>query len=156
MSNLLEERIAELLREEEELQFVQFNNETAMLIGQKLLHEARSIGKSITIDITRNRHQIFHYAMDGTSPDNTEWIRRKNNVVNRYGHSTCYLGKTLEMYGINIEVYGGSSADYATGDGAFPLIIRGVGVVGTITVSGLGPGEDHALLIKVLREYLSK
>ena len=32
--------------------------------------------------------------------------------------------------------------------------MKGVGVVGTVTVSGLPQQEDHALVVRVLAEYL--
>lgn len=56
----------------------------------------------------------------------------------RFRHSSFYMGrycasqnKTLE------EKYYVSEQEYAAHGGAFPLIIKDVGVVGTITVSGL-------------------
>jgi uncharacterized protein (UPF0303 family) len=43
---------------------------------------------------------------------------------------------------------------YAAHGGAFPVIVKGVGVVGTVAVSGLPQAEDHDLLVGVLREFL--
>jgi uncharacterized protein (UPF0303 family) len=39
--------------------------------------------------------------------------------------------------------------------GAFPIIVRNVGVVGTVTVSGLPQEEDHRPVVDVLREFLA-
>ncbi len=47
-----------------------------------------------------------------------------------------------------------SSHDYAAHGGAFPLIIRGVGVVGTITISGLPQQEDHEVVITTLKKFV--
>ena len=44
---------------------------------------------------------------------------------------------------------------YAAHGGAFPVIVRDVGVVGTVTVSGLPQEEDHRLVVQVLREFLA-
>ena len=94
--------------------------------------------------------------MTGTSPDNDAWIRRKNNVVNRFGHSSLYIGIVLKQAAQTMEEkYLLSSHDYAAHGGAFPLIIREVGVVGTITVSGLPQREDHALVVTTIRNQLS-
>jgi len=39
--------------------------------------------------------------------------------------------------------------------GAFPVIVRDVGVVGAVTVSGLPQEEDHRLVVQVLRKFLA-
>jgi uncharacterized protein (UPF0303 family) len=44
--------------------------------------------------------------------------------------------------------------EYATHGGAFPTIIQDVGVVGTITVSGLPQKEDHEFVVNMLQEFL--
>lgn len=150
-----EELLIGLKREEEEIQFVRFSNQTAWEIGQLLHDQAQKLGKSISIDISRNGQCLFHHAMEGTAIDNAEWIRRKNNVVNRFAKSSYHIGTRLRSEGKTMEEkYGISSRDYAAHGGAFPLIIKGVGPVGTITVSGLPQKEDHELVVNTLRTYL--
>lgn len=151
-----EELLKTLWRQEEELQFASFTNDTALTVGMALLREARKRDKPITIDITRNGQQLFHFAMTGTSIDNDEWIKRKNNVVNRFGHSSYYVGISLQNSGQTIEEkYLLSSTNYAAHGGAFPLLIKEVGVVGTITVSGLPQREDHELVVTILKQTLT-
>jgi uncharacterized protein (UPF0303 family) len=148
--------LKELRQQEVEIQFASFTNDTALAVGMALLQEAQKRGKSVAIDITRSGLQLFHFAMEGTSIDNGEWIKRKNNVVNRFGHSSYYVGTYLKNSGQTIEEkYLISSSDYAAHGGAFPLIIRNVGVVGTITVSGLPQQEDHELVVTTLRQFLA-
>jgi uncharacterized protein (UPF0303 family) len=150
------ELLAELLQQEEEIQFNSFSNDMAFAVGSALLDAARSKGKGVTIDIARNGQQLFHFAMQGTSRDNDVWVQRKNNVVNRFGHSSFYMGISLKSNGQTIEEkYLISSSEYAAHGGAFPLIIQGVGVVGTITVSGLPQEEDHELVVTTLRKFLA-
>lgn len=111
----------------------------------------------MAIDITRNGQQLFHVAMMGTATDNGEWIKRKNRVVNRFGHSSYYIGTYLRNAGQTMEEkYLLSSSEYAAHGGAFPLIIKNVGVVGTITVSGLPQKEDHELVVSTLRQFLAQ
>ncbi len=149
--------LEELLRQEQELQFTLFDNETALALGMALVQAARAKGKGVTIDITRNGQQLFHHAMAGTARDNGEWVKRKNNVVNRFGHSSYYVGTSLRLANQTMEEkYLLSSHEYAAHGGAFPLIIRGVGAVGTITVSGLPQREDHELLVTTVRAFLVK
>jgi uncharacterized protein (UPF0303 family) len=153
----LEGLLDELKQQEEELQFAKFTNEMALTLGMELLQEAKKGGKSLTIDITRGGQQLFHFAMEGTAVDNDEWIKRKNNVVYRFGHSSYYIGTSLKSSDKTIEEkYLISSTTYAAHGGAFPLIVKGVGVVGTITVSGLPQKDDHALVVKTVRKFLER
>ena len=155
--NEYEEVLMELRLQEEEIQFASFTNDTALAVGMALLQEARKRGKPVAIDITRSGQQLFHFAMAGTTVDNGEWIKRKNNVVNRFGHSSYYVGISLKNAGQTMEEkYLVSSSDYAAHGGAFPLIIRNVGIVGTITVSGLPQQEDHELVVSTLKEFLAE
>jgi uncharacterized protein (UPF0303 family) len=152
-----DEVLKELRQQEEEIQFTSFTNEIALTVGMALLEGARKRGKAVTIDITRSGQQLFHFAMEGTFADNDEWIKRKNNVVNRFGHSSYYIGITLKNAGQTIEEkYLIPSSTYAAHGGAFPLIVKNVGVVGTITVSGLPQREDHELVVSTLREFLAR
>ncbi|HEV2236131.1 MAG TPA: heme-degrading domain-containing protein [Ktedonobacterales bacterium] len=150
-----EEQLSELLRQEALLQFSEFTNEIACAVGMSLVEAARADALPVTVDVCRNGQQLFHCALPGTSADNDAWIRRKNRVVNRFGHSSLYIGTQLVSKGTTIEQR--SLLDptkYAAHGGAFPVIIRNAGVVGTITVSGLPQQEDHALVVRVLAEFL--
>ncbi len=153
--NDYQELLKELRQQEEDVQFTSFSNDMALQVGLALREEVRARGKAVAIDITRNGQQLFHFAMLGTASDNGEWIRRKNNVVNRFGHSSYYMGIYLKNAGQTMEEkYLISSHDYAAHGGAFPLIIRGVGVVGTITISGLPQQEDHEVVITTLKKFV--
>ena len=152
-----DELLRQLGQQEEEIQFTGFSNDTALEVGLALVQAAREQGKAVTVDITRDGQQLFHFAMAGTSLDNGEWVKRKNRVVNRFGHSSYYMGISLKSAGQTIEAkYLLPESEYAPHGGAFPLIIKGVGVVGTITVSGLPQEEDHALVVSVLKQFLAK
>jgi uncharacterized protein (UPF0303 family) len=151
----LESRLEELLRQELELQFCEFDNDGALRLGMKLVEKAKAGRKPVTVDVCRNGQQLFHCALAGTSADNDAWIRRKNNVVNRYGHSSLYVGTQFRARGTTFEQSSRLDSDqYAAHGGAFPVIVRNVGVVGTITISGLRQEEDHAFVVETLREFL--
>jgi uncharacterized protein (UPF0303 family) len=144
-----------LLREEAEIQFTAFSNETAWRIGSRLVEVARQESLGVTIDIRRHGQQLFHVALAGTSADNDAWIRRKIRVVNRFGHSSFYMGRLYKSQGSSIEEKALlDPTRYAPHGGAFPIIIRGVGVVGAVTVSGLAQAEDHQLVVRILREFV--
>ncbi len=155
--NEYEALLQDLRQQEQELQFTGFSNDTALAVGMALLEEARKRDKSVAIDITRSGQQLFHFAMAGTAIDNGEWIKRKNRVVQRFGHSSYYVGISLKTAGQTIaEKYLLSESEYAAHGGAFPLIIKDVGIVGTITVSGLPQQEDHELVVTTLRQFLAE
>ena len=144
-----------LLLEEQQLQFSAFNEETAWQVGCWLVENAIKNELPITIDIRRGEQQLFHASRPGTSADNDEWVKRKVRLVNRFGHSSYYLGQTLKCEGRTIEEkYLLPEGDYAPHGGCFPIIIKGTGMVGTITVSGLVQEEDHKVVVQAIRHFL--
>lgn len=73
MSNLLET----LLEQERTLVFNKFTSEDALELGLLILKKGKEFPRPIVIDIELAGHQLFHYAMQGTGPDNNEWVKRK-------------------------------------------------------------------------------
>lgn len=144
-----------LLRQESLLQFDSFSNEAALGIGLKLVELARAEGKTVTVDIRRNGNLLFAHAMNGAPADHADWIRRKNNLVNRTGHSSHYIHTEVRENGGDIDALPTfEQREFAAHGGAFPVVVRGTGQVGTITVSGLPGPEDHALVVRALKDYL--
>jgi uncharacterized protein (UPF0303 family) len=142
----------ELLAQEGELVFDAFDHDVAWSLGQALVSVARERSLPVTIDIALGEQQLFHCALPGTAADNDEWIRRKNRVARRFGHSSFYMGVAHgEGFASKFLL---DEREYAAHGGAFPVIVRGAGAVGTVTVSGLPQAEDHALVVEVLRAFL--
>lgn len=150
------DQIVQMEKEEQELQFKHFTNETAMQVGLTIVEEAKKQGKNITVEIYRRGHRLFAHAMEGTSAENENWIRRKNNVVNHFGQSSWHVALRVRQEGTTLEErYGLPLADYVGAGGGFPLVVSGEGQIGTITVSGLPDQEDHDLLVSSLRCFLN-
>jgi uncharacterized protein (UPF0303 family) len=153
----MDDVLNQLLQLEQELQFVKFNEAIAWQIGSQLVEHGREEKLPITIDIMRGTHQLFHASLPGTSADNDEWVKRKVRLVYRFGHSSFYMGQLLKSNGKRIEeAYLISENDYAPHGGCFPVIVKGTGVVGTLTVSGLPQEEDHKLVVQAIRNYLAQ
>jgi uncharacterized protein (UPF0303 family) len=153
----MDPELAELLAQEEELQFTNFTNTTAWELGCALVDAARRDHLGVTIDIRRGEHQLFHAALPGTAPNNDVWIEDKNRVVRRFGHSSFYIGAKHRLEGTTLaERERVDPTRYADHGGAFPVIVRGVGPVGTVTVSGLPQADDHRLVVDVLRAFLAE
>ncbi|GAA0421719.1 heme-degrading domain-containing protein [Massilia aurea] len=148
--------LAALLREEQQLQFDRFDDATARAVGAQLVARAEREHKTVTIQVTRGDAVLFKQAMPGASPDHADWIRRKNNLVGRTGHSSFYTHNEVRQGGGDHDALPGlDMRDYAAHGGAFPVIVRGQGVVGTVTVSGLPGPDDHALVVAALKDYLA-
>ena len=144
--------LAELLAEEEELQLHSFTNDDAWELGCALVAAARQRDAPVAISIVRNGHRLFTAALTGATPDNEQWIRRKERVVTRFGNSSLAVRQTFLERGTTFE--DGSGLDlrrYAAHGGCFPVLIRSVGAVGTVTVSGLPQVDDHRMVVAALR-----
>lgn len=153
----MDDILKQLLDEEQELQFTNFNEDTAWQIGSQLVERSSSRNLPVVIDITRGDHQLFHASLRGTSADNDDWIKRKVRLVYRFGHSSFYMGQLLRSKGKRLEeAYLLSESDYAPHGGCFPIIVRDTGIVGTITVSGLSQEDDHKLVVQAIRDFLTQ
>ena len=149
--------LAELAAEEEELQFPGFTIDDAWALGSALVSAGREAGAPIAVDITRNRHQLFHAALPGATRDNDGWIRRKTRVVDRFGHSSLYMRRASIERGTTFEgEFGLDPARYAAHGGAFPIIVRSVGPVGVVVVSGLPQVADHRMVVAALRAHAAR
>ena len=147
---------AELVAEEEELQFSTFTNDDAWALGCALVDTARHRSAAVAIDITRNGQQLFHAALPGATADFDTWIQRKVRVVQRCGHSSLAVGQLWRERGTTFEqVLGLDAQGMSAQGGGVPVIVRGVGAVGTVAVSGLPQLEDHRLIVSTIRTFLS-
>jgi uncharacterized protein (UPF0303 family) len=148
--------IADLERQEQRFQFGRFDNDDAWRLGCLLVSMATERELPVTIDIRRHGQQLFHAARPGTTPENDSWIARKTRVVDRFHAASLLVGRRLNAAGTTLdESLGVDPAHYAAHGGSFPIRIRDVGVVGTITVSGLPQADDHALVVEAIETFLS-
>jgi uncharacterized protein (UPF0303 family) len=153
----LSEDIERVALQERELQLPRFDAQTAWDLGVRLQTMAEERGLAVVIDVRRFGQPLFYTALEGTTPDNVEWVRRKNNVVARFHHSSYAIGLKLQAKSDTLtEQQGLPLADYATHGGAFPLTVVGAGVVGSVTVSGLPQRADHELVVEALCGMLGR
>ena len=125
--------------------------QVAWELGHRLRTLAVDRGLSLVIDVRRFGQPLFYAALEGTTPDNVEWVRRKSNVVARFHRSSYAVGLGLKLKNTTLlERQGLPVADYATDGGSFPLSVTGSGVVGSVTVSGLPQRSDHELVVEAL------
>jgi uncharacterized protein (UPF0303 family) len=148
------ERIA---LQERELTLSRFDPEIAWELGSRLRQMAHERKLAVVIDVRRIGQPLFYAALEGTTPDNVHWVRRKNNVVERFYTSSYAAGIREKIKGHSLtESQGLPLADYATHGGAFPLRVAGAGIVGIATVSGLPMRADHELVVEALCALLGR
>jgi uncharacterized protein (UPF0303 family) len=147
--------LAAIARQEAQLVFAAFDEDTAWRLGSALREAARARGVAVTIDIRRGQDILFFHAMAGTGPGNADWARRKRNAVELVRRCSYALGlenrlnpRTLE------ETMGLPARDYTCHGGCFPIQVKGTGHIGTVTVSGLPQREDHNLVVEVLARMI--
>ncbi|GGV11194.1 heme-degrading domain-containing protein [Streptomyces griseoflavus] len=148
--------VEELEAQERRLVFPHFTHDDAWALGSLLVEMARERRAPVAIDIHRAGQQLFHAALPGSAPDNDAWIARKRRVVERYGSASYLVGARHRAKGTTFEASSRLDPDtYAAHGGSFPLTVRGAGVIGAVTVSGLPQLEDHNLVVEALHHFLT-
>jgi uncharacterized protein (UPF0303 family) len=148
--------IATVEEQERDLVFARFDNDDAWRLGCVLVELAREQALAVTVDVRRGAQQLFHAALPGTAPDNDSWVERKARVVERFGASSYLVGLSpLAEETTFAARHDLPLQQYTALGGAFPVRVRDVGIVGAVTVSGLLPADDHALVVEALRIFLA-
>jgi uncharacterized protein (UPF0303 family) len=142
--------------QERRLMLPGFNHDDAWHLGSMLVELARLRGAPVVVDVRHGRQQLFHAALPGSTADNDAWVDRKRRVVERYGESSYLVGARFRARGTTFEASSRLDPDrFAAYGGSFPIVVRGAGVIGTVTVSGLPEAADHAMVVEVLERFLS-
>lgn len=153
----LSEDVERVKLQERELVLPRLDARVAWELGVRLRTLAVERSLAVVIDVRRFGQPLFYAALDGTTPDNVEWVRRKCNVVARFHRSSYAVGLNVKAKGETLtESQGLPLADYATHGGSFPLAVAGAGVVGSVTVSGLPQRADHELVVEALCGVLGR
>ncbi|MEW2302885.1 heme-degrading domain-containing protein [Streptomyces sp. NPDC006655] len=147
--------VEELEAQQRRLVFPQFTNDDAWALGSLLVEMARERQAPVAVDIHRAGQQLFHAALPGSTPDNDAWITRKRRVAERYGAPSYLVGARFRAKGTTFEESSRLDPDaFAAHGGSFPITVENVGVIGSITVSGLPQLQDHRFVVEALETYL--
>jgi uncharacterized protein (UPF0303 family) len=153
----LSEDLDRIAQQERELQLPRLDTRIAWDLGMRLRDLAETRNLAVVIDVRRFGQPLFYAALEGTTPNNAEWVRRKSNVVARFHRSSYAVGLNLKSKNETLaDQQGLSLADYATHGGSFPLAVIDAGVVGSVTVSGLPQRADHELAVEALCGLLGR
>lgn len=144
-----------LVQQESDLELVYFNQDVAWQLGTTIKQLAEQKGASISIEVFGFGQTLFQFCMLGSSADQLDWIRRKRNSVLYYGRSTYYLSLYNESKQRVFETQPHIDPnEYCAHGGSFPIRIKGSGLVGAVTASGLASIEDHQLVTQALQQAL--
>jgi len=80
----------------------------------------------------------------------------KENTVYHFFQSSYYLEKQMELINTTLKERYGLSEDYVASGGGFPINVKGIGVVGSIIVSGMKSYQDHQYVVDAITDYLGR
>jgi uncharacterized protein (UPF0303 family) len=145
--------IERIKRQETDLVLAEFDEAVAFRIGSAIRDRAVRDGLGLVVDIRTWDRQLFFSATPGTSADNAEWVRRKANTVRRFQRASYRM--VLERgEGPFSPQSGADPADFVIAGGGFPVRVKGAGIIGSITVSGLPGRQDHGVVVDALCDFL--
>lgn len=153
----LETDIAQIARQEEALRFDSFSEADAWALGSLMREQALQRNLPFVIDIRIGTRPLFFTALPGSAPDNVDWVRRKVNTVYRFHKSSYRVGRECALQGKPFDASRGvDPMDHAPAGGGFPIHLKGTGVVGVVTVSGIPQREDHDFVVDMLCRVLKQ
>ena len=148
-----EEDIALVKKQERELVLLEFDEQVAFALGSAIRDRAVADGMSLVVDIRTWDRQMFFAATAGTNADNAEWVRRKINTVRRFQRASYRM--VLERGEVPFSPQAGAdSADFVIAGGGFPIRVKGAGIIGCVTISGLPGRDDHGVAVDALCDHL--
>jgi uncharacterized protein (UPF0303 family) len=147
-------RLDELEAQAAELVFDAFDQLDAWRLGSTIAEAAIASGHAIAVDIRRPGFILFRASLPGSVPDQESWIAGKSAVALRLEASTALLEARFAAAGIDASVGWLPLPEYAIAGGSVPVRVKGVGVVATVTVSGLSSDDDHQIIVDAFRAHL--
>ena len=148
--------IAKIKEQELGLEFAQFDEAVAWSIGSAIRERAVRETLGLVCDVRLWDRPLFYCAMPGSTGDNIHWVDRKVFLVQRLMKSSYRAmleNKGERLYAPN---RGLDPMDYALAGGGFPVRVKGIGVVGAITISGLHERLDHGVVVDAICDQLGK
>ena len=152
--------LKELLEQEEQLQFDSFSNEDALQLGLIIIEIVKTNyqneGKrGVAINIERNGQVLFTHLMEGASNEFYSWFGRKKRIVERYDHSSHFVGEKFRLQGTTVnEASFLPGSEYQAVGGSFPIFVKNTGAIGNVSISGLTSEEDHNICVEALTKLL--
>jgi uncharacterized protein (UPF0303 family) len=136
--------LAIIAEQEQQLVFDRFDEDTAYQIGTYIREAGRAISKGLVAGVFLWDRTLFWGATAGSTSGNWSWATRKVGLVKIMFKSSYRVvlerGDKPRLLEPN---WGMEPSEYAIAGGAFPVRIKGAGIIGAVAVSGLHERDDH-------------
>ena len=143
-----------VLKQEDALQFDHFTAEDGWRLGLLAREHLLRHGGNGAADVQALGVQLFRGTVGDATPNNTRWVRRKAAMVTETWKSSLRALLEMHLTGRTLEEFGMSTEDFVLSGGSFPIRVRGQGVVGALTVSGLPQTHDHQVAVDAMAAFL--
>jgi uncharacterized protein (UPF0303 family) len=148
------EDIQKIIAQEQGIVFPAFDEHVAFALATIVRERAVKEKLRIACGIRLWDRPMVYFGMPGATGDNEHWVRRKSNCVQRmlkasYRSKLEYNDEKSFPPHRNLPI-----EDYALSGGAFPLQVKGAGIIGAATVSGLHERDDHEVVVAAICQYL--
>jgi uncharacterized protein (UPF0303 family) len=124
-------------------------------LGRRMADTALQRGLPVLVQVRFGPRLVFVASLPGSTASNDDWAERKSRLAAWFEQSSLRVRMTHERDGEDVFARHSLSPDrFAAHGGAFPLRVAGVGVVGSIVVSGLPQVDDHAFAVEMLEAHI--
>lgn len=144
-------------QDKNKIELQSLTSQTAFDIGGVIVGKIIQDELPVAFEIALLDKVLFFFSAEGVCGDKASWLKRKANTVKRFRMSSLEVeDKDKKSTDDFYRKYGISPRDYAPVGGSLP-IFNNLGIfIGTITVSGLKPEEDHDLVLDMVARYKSQ
>jgi uncharacterized protein (UPF0303 family) len=130
--------------QEATLVFDGFDEDKAYEIGTYIREAGRGLDKGLVAGVFTWDRTLFWGATPGSTATNWWWATRKVALVKiMFKSSYRIVLERGDRPRLLEPQWGMEPGEYAISGGAFPIRVRGVGIIGAVAVSGLHERDDH-------------
>jgi|GluameStandDraft_1065615.scaffolds.fasta_scaffold29079_3 uncharacterized protein (UPF0303 family) len=142
--------------QETKFTFTSFTRADSLKLGTILCETAARYDSGVAVAIEINGLRVFQHITQGAGRHNVDWLGRKVNTVNQFGKSSLRVWAEFERDHLTMADERLEPMRFAMCGGGFPLMVKGIGQVGVIAVSGLPHLEDHQVIIDTLARWFDE
>ena len=148
--------LAEVEEQERRLVLPAADPASLYALGRRMADAALERRLPVLIQVRLGERLVFVAALPGSTASNDDWAARKARLAAWFDQSSMRVRLSHPPDGEGVyERHSLPRERFAAHGGAFPLRVAGVGMVGTVVVSGLPQVQDHAFVVEMLEAHLA-